>query len=361
VNASLSRLGSTAEDYERIGITPGQVAPWEDGARTDGSAGTYEWWYFDAHLDDGAKLVVVFLTKNFTDISKPLTPMIRIDLDLPDGKSHNKIATFRPEEFSASQKRCDVRIGGNSFGGDLRTYKIIAKVNDIAVEVNLTGEVSAWRPGTGHWYFGANDEHEFNWLPAVPQGKVQATYSVAGKSSTAAGVGYHDHNWGNAPMSSLINHWYWARGQAGSYTVVASYITAEEKYDNAELPVFLLAKNGQVVADDANKVSFERLGTYTDTATRKPVANVTRYTYSDGDDSYIVTFTRHRDLAVNKLIDELDGLKKVAAKLVRFDGAYLRFTGELRIEHQQAGKIVDSYTDTAIWELMYLGKTRHSR
>jgi hypothetical protein len=45
----------------------------------------------------------------------------------------------------------------------------------------------------------------------------------------------------------------------------------------------------------------------------------------------------HRDLAVNKLTDELDGLKKVAAKLVHFDGAYLRFTGELRIEHQHTG------------------------
>jgi hypothetical protein len=64
---------------------------------------------------------------------------------------------------------------------------------------------------------------------------------------------------------------------------------------------------------------------------------------------------------VNKLIDELDGLKKVAAKLVRFDGAFLRFTGELRIEHQHAGKVIDSYTDPAIWELMYLGKTRTSR
>ena len=361
MNAPLSRLGSTAKDYKRIGITPGQVAPWEDGARTDGSAGTYEWWYFDAHLGDGAKLVVVFLTKNFTDISKPLAPMIRIDLDLPDGTSYKKIAKFEPDEFAASQERCHVRIGGNSFKGDLHTYKIIAKVDDIAVEVGLTGEVPAWRPRTGHWYFGAKGEHEFNWLPAVPQGKVDATYSVAGKSSTAAGVGYHDHNWGNAPMNSLINHWYWARGQAGPYTVVASYITAEQKYGNAELPVFLLAKDGQVVADDATKVAFERLGTYTDTVTGKPVANVTRYTYVDGDDSYIVNFTRHRDLAVNKLINDLDGLKKAAAKLVRFDGAYLRFSGELRIEHEHAGEIVDSYADYAIWELMYLGRTRPGR
>jgi hypothetical protein len=360
VNASLSRLGSSAEDYARIGISPGQVAPWEDGARTDGNAGTYEWWYFDSHLDDGAKLVVVFSTKNFTDIDKPLAPVIRIDLDLPDGTSHNKVVEFKPDEFSASAERCDVRIAGNSFSGDLHTYKIAAKIDDIAVEVSLTGEVQPWRPGTGHMYFGAEDEHEFDWLPAVPQGKVDVTYSVAGRASYASGVGYHDHNWGNAPMDSLVNHWYWGRGQAGPYTTIASYITADQKYGDAELPIFLLAKDGNVVADDASKVSFEVLGTYTDVTTGKPVANVTRYTYTDGDDSYVVTFTRHRDLSVSKLVNELGGFKKVAAKLVRFDGAYLRFTGELRVEHRHAGTIVDSYTDSAIWELMYLGKTRTS-
>jgi hypothetical protein len=360
MNATLSRLGTTAEDYARIGISPGQVAPWEDGARTDGGAGTYEWWYFDAHLDDGAKLVVVFYTKNFTEIAKPLAPMIRMNLDLPDHTSHSKVATFEPAEFAAAQERCDVRIGDNSFSGDLHSYRIVAKIDDLEVEISLTGEVPAWRPGTGHLYFGANDQQEFNWLPAVPQGKVDVTYRVAGTTSSTSGVGYHDHNWGNAPMNALINHWYWARGQAGPYTVVASYITAEQKYGSTELPIFLLANGEQVLADDAGKVTFEQLGTYTDSATGKPVANVTRYTYTDGDDSYVVTFTRHRDLAVSKLIDELDGIKKLAATLVRFDGAYLRFTGELRIEHRHAGTIVENHTDSAIWELMYLGKTHTS-
>jgi hypothetical protein len=120
----------------------------------------------------------------------------------------------------------------------------------------------------------------------------------------------------------------------------------------------MLARDGKVVADDATKVRFEELGTYTDTATGKPVANVTRYTYTSGDDTYVITFTRHRDLTANRLIDELHGAKKVAARLIRFDGAYLRFTGELRIEHRRADTVVDSYTDSAIWELMYLGKTQ---
>jgi hypothetical protein len=63
-------------------------------------------------------------------------------------------------------------------------------------------------------------------------------------------------------MSSLINHWYWARGQAGPYTTIASYITAEKKYGHSELPVVMLAKNGEVIAADATKVTFEELGRY---------------------------------------------------------------------------------------------------
>jgi hypothetical protein len=109
------------------------VLPWEDGARTDGRAGTYEWWYFDARLDDGANLVVTFFTKNFTDIDRPLAPMIRIDLDLPDGTSHNKVAEWKPEEFSAARDHCDVRIGDNSFRGDLHSYKITAHIDDVGV------------------------------------------------------------------------------------------------------------------------------------------------------------------------------------------------------------------------------------
>ena len=96
-----ARLARTPDDYARIGIEPRAIKLWEDGMRTDGSRGTYEWWYFDAHLDDGAKLVVVFLTKEMTDLKKPLSPSIRIDLTLPDGNSVRKLAGFTAETFSA--------------------------------------------------------------------------------------------------------------------------------------------------------------------------------------------------------------------------------------------------------------------
>ena len=80
-----ARLAGTADDYARIGISPNEIKPWEDGFRTQGARGTFEWWYFDAHLDDGSKLVVVFSTRDFSDLNQPLSPGIRIDLTLPDG------------------------------------------------------------------------------------------------------------------------------------------------------------------------------------------------------------------------------------------------------------------------------------
>jgi hypothetical protein len=54
------RLAGRAADYEKLGIDPVEVAQFEDGQRIGTEKGRYEWWYFDAHLDDGATVVVVF-------------------------------------------------------------------------------------------------------------------------------------------------------------------------------------------------------------------------------------------------------------------------------------------------------------
>ena len=137
------------------------------------------------------------------------------------------------------------------------------------------------------------------------------------------------------------------------------YITAAEKYDYAAIPVFMLAKDGLLIGDDPSRLTFETLGPFTDSVTRKPVANTTRYTYGTDDERYVVTFTRHRALARNRMIESLHGVKRATAELVRFDGAYLRFAGEIRVEHYQGGQIVDqSVTQDAIWELMYFGHAR---
>jgi len=355
---ALAVMASSPADYERLGLSPTSIAPWEDGARTDNSAGTYEWWYFDAHLADGAKLVVTFMNKDLAEPQKPLSPLLRLDLDLPDGRHFEKLVNFSPSDWSAAKDHADVRLGENRFAGDLHRYRIQATAGEISVDVTLTGEVPPWRPSTGYMLFGADRSREFAWLPSVPQGAVTATYLVNGEQHNTTGVGYHDHNWGNVGLTKVVHDWYWARGQAGPYSVIASYITSTRRYGFEPIPIFMLARDNVLVGDDPAKVTFEREGVYTDETTGKPVAATTRYTYQDDGDRYVVSFTRTHDLSASRMVDNLKGVKRIAAKLSRFDGAYLRFVGVIEISRYRGGELVETHVDDAIWELMYLGHAR---
>jgi len=57
----------------------------------------------------------------------------------------------------------------------------------------------------------------------------------------------------------------------------------------------------------------------------------------------------------DRFSEELHGIKALLARLLRVDGAYLRFTGELSLEHYQADTLVETHRDEALWELMYFG------
>jgi hypothetical protein len=351
-------IASEDADYERLGLARDAVAPWEDGARTDNRRGTYEWWYFDIHLNDGSSLVAVFMNKDLASPHDPLIPTIRIDLDLADGRSYQKLVTLPPGSWQASTRGADVRIGENRFSGDLYTYRIQATVEEIPVDVTLVGQVPAWRPETGYLLYGGGRDKEFAWLPSVPQGAATAMYRIGDEVHETTGVGYHDHNWGNVSLTKIVHDWYWARGHAAPYTVIASLVTAHERYGYAELPIFMLAREGEVIADDWRRVRFEGLDTNTDHSTGKPIATITRYTYLGDDQRWVVTFTRARDLAKSRMIDQMRGPKRVLAQLARFDGAYLRFAGTLDIEHHRGAELVEKHSSEAIWELMYFGHAR---
>jgi hypothetical protein len=359
------RIAATPADYEHYGIGRGEIAVWEDGFRTrPGGPGTFEWWYFDAVLEDGSTLVINFMVKDIRGgggIKQPASPMVTFELDRPDG-THVERALHSHDNFGFATDRCDVQVGPNTFAGDLHTYQIHVDIDGVVADVTLIGHVPPWRPETGHILFGDDHPHLFAWLPAVPQGTVQATLSVDGETRTLTGTGYHDHNWGDAAMPQLIHHWYWARAEAGGYSVIASDIIAERKYGYAEIPIFLLAKDGKIVADDSSLVRFSKSGEQPDPVTGKPVADTTIYDYDatgDGGEHYRVTFRRENTIVQDRMIESVKGFRHVLAQLAGFDGAYMRFTGQVTVERigSDDDPTTGSETAPALWELMYFGKT----
>ncbi len=352
---SRARFADRPEDFAKLGVQPGHIAAFEDGMRTDGGPGSYEWWYFDCHLSDGSSLVIIFFTKPMMKPDERLAPFASFELNRPGQPQLRLQAHASPDAFSASRDRCDVRIAENTFRGNLHEYDIHFAHGEVTADIKLRGGVPAWRPTSGHLYFGEQDEHSFGWFPSVPQGKVFLDLNIGETKQHLEGVGYHDHNWGNVAMAKIINHWHWGRAKVGAYSIVASYIVSEKAYGNAELPLFMLAKDGKIVADDSRKVTFHIEDEHIDQKSRKPVANVTVYEYQDGPERYRVSYLRTETIANTHLIGPR-GLKRLLAKLLHFRGAYLRFTGKVRLERFTNGRLVEDLSGPGIWELMYFGR-----
>jgi hypothetical protein len=120
----------------------------------------------------------------------------------------------------------------------------------------------------------------------------------------------------------------------------------------------MLAKDDEIIADDDVRVFFEIERVATDGKTGKPVADITRYTYRDDDARYVVTFERQKTILRAIFTEREPFIKRLIARIVGFDGAYHRFTGEVTIEKFEKDVRVEIFDDHALWDLIYLGKAR---
>ena len=111
------RVADRPADYKRLEIAPVGIAEFEDGQRIGTEKGRYEWWYFDAHLDDGATVVEVFYTKpNVSpNMSQAMAPrqaeLVRHGSYVPWGRARDAVpylADTRRVESSSAAASADV-------------------------------------------------------------------------------------------------------------------------------------------------------------------------------------------------------------------------------------------------------------
>ncbi|WEV43927.1 hypothetical protein OZX56_01475 [Lactobacillus sp. ESL0684] len=352
-----ARLADTSEDFKKYDINKHTIATWEDGIRTNpNTKGTYEWWYFDANLNDGSQLVITFFAKSAVNPGSELEPSIDIEHTQADGSKISDHLEFTPAEFSAAKDDCNVKIGQNYFRGNLKHYQIGVFSPKITVELEFDNVTPAWRRNVCI-FFGDHDENNFGWLPATPRGKVTAKVTIASKEQTLTGDCYHDHNWGDVALMKVMHHWYWGRANIGDYTVISSYMTAEKKYGYQKLPIFFLAKKDQVLADNPKYMTYSEQDKQIDEQTKKPFHNQIIYDYNDGKHHYKISYLREKTISRISFIDQISGIKKLLAKLAGFDGAYLRFSGKIKLEVFDDDQVIETQSSQGLWEEMYFGKT----
>ena len=336
-------LGARPDHYERLNLKEGIVAPWEDGLRTSPGQASFEWWYFDCHLEDGTRLNIEFHTKPpFLSPASPLTPFVSLECERPDGTRITRSWITTPAEFSASTERCDVRIGRSTFAGDLRSYHIRVSLDDVEADIELTSQSPPWRPATGHTFFGEKEQHYIAWLPAVPRAAVVARLNLGGRREELRGIGYHDHNWGNAALRKLVDHWYWGRARVDEYAVVALMFVSSAAYGKQPISAFMVARADELLASAVGQDNLVFTAAEPDriAQTGVPVANRITYDFDSPQAQLSVAFLRHKDIFV------LDFGKA---------GAYHRFAGEVTLAHRAGERTIGAARGPAMWELLYFG------
>jgi hypothetical protein len=273
-------------------------------------------------------------------------------LKTPAGEEYSETVETAVSEFDASIDTCDTRIGKCYFRGNLNEYHIYYRSKKIEADIHLSATVPSWRPGTGHILFGKKEQHYFAWLPAVPEGTVNATITIEGITKQYSGSGYHDHNWGDISMLSLFKHWYWGRAKVGDYQIISSYITAEKKYGYSTFPIFMIAKGGEILADNAiDYLTFSEDDPYIDSRTGKTFYNRLTYEYNDKIHHYRVTYQREKDIEYIRAIDTLSAPLRAIAGIAGMDGVYSRFSGKCTVERFEGNAVVEEISEQAIWEL----------
>lgn len=151
-----------------------------------------------------------------------------------------------------------------------------------------------------------------------------------------------------------MHHWYWGRAKIGDYQVISSYITGQKKYGYPHCPVFMLVKDGNLIGDDLTRVHYSQTNPALDEKTGKHYFKTLVYEYDAVDAQYKISYQMEEFLEQSFMGIDKRPLRFLLG-LTGLAPAYLRFTGTATVEKSVNGQIVESVSNPAIWELMYLG------
>ncbi|MFH0727090.1 MAG: hypothetical protein V2B19_12220 [Pseudomonadota bacterium] len=221
----------------------------------DREPGAYEWWYTDADLDNGYTLNITFFHTDFTGprykeflyryAAAPNTPYNALDyanvkMSLSDAEG--KLLFFGDRNFTADQVKIALDRVEASFGDNCHiTTRQTGPMPELLMDVEITDGngnlgkaevvfspiVEGVKIGRGaNMDTVVDGKHLYHkWIVAMPTAKVRVHLTITdsqGKTTEVnqTGFGYHDHNWGNHPLTQTLDRWYWGRIAEPDMTVI---------------------------------------------------------------------------------------------------------------------------------------------
>ena len=216
-----------------------------DGWHDVRSPGGYEWWYFDAESGDGRVQLVAIFLQGFIfhpgylrRYGRYLRRPTRVAPPMPgdatcaylavyrDGRVWKQFLTQYPGvALSAAKTGPLVRLGPNSVepqGEDLALalagtpWHLTARGPQLSQREELSAALTfspalTRRPMARRFLSRRMTAADHFWVLADPRNVVSGQVSCGSEQFSFEGVGYHDHNYGTAPIGPGLKRWIWGR------------------------------------------------------------------------------------------------------------------------------------------------------
>lgn len=304
------------------------LAPAADAQHPYSSRFYWEWWYFDAHFDDGHRCVLELQTPNLLNMFADQCAML-FNVYTPDGVEHNNIVPFPGSMWRSSTETCDVAIGDNTIEGYYPEYHVRFSHDGMACDLTFTNLVPGWTRGTGAIMFGPPEREQlFGWVVAQPRAKVSGTITVGGEEHRVEGLGYHDHNWGSGFLPSYVSHWIWGRLSTERFTMIFADIATTRKVGRYQVPLVFLARDDRIVLESVRAEC--RPSRYVDDSKRFQVyPSVVDFSFAEREVTGEFRFEVQRELEMVDMFGEKlpSALVNPLGKLL-FGPAYYRFLAD---------------------------------
>jgi len=296
--------------------------------------GNAEWWYFDAHFNNGYVVVGLFRAKH----ERTGKTGVEITIYTPDGKKIQKIVDYDPSDLIFAKNKADVKIGQNYIKVDLSepkfpSYEVFLEEEELGFHLFYKAKVKGYMPGKGYTEF-VNKGH-FGWVVPIPKAEVQGTIKIHDEQIFGEGIGYHDHNWLNLNLALVLDYWYWGRIYSDTFTIIFAYIKCNKKMDNYPIKVLMVAKDEDIILSTGEYKLVTKDFQFNEKANNK----YPKFIEFNISEHQKVTLEVENIIDADNLLYEMSPILRFIVKyLLRLKPGYFRINSKFTIDFQYEGK-----------------------
>lgn len=293
----------------------------------------FEWWYFDAALDNGDHFVSMFSVNDVRLL--PRQPSVRTNIYEANGNEIKEINIYDESQVSFSYERCDVTEGVNFIIDQGYYYELYTNING-------NGAHLRFYPLHPSWSRSPSRLLHMGWTIAIPYGTVEGVLIKNGEEIPVSGQGYHDHNWGTTPME--MDHWYW--GKVHTEDISVDYVILIPEIGGAPITGVLITDENGVIAEPDIVTSLLNIRTELNDIQHEPIMGL------DFANQLVIDVIKIGEFFEMSLTIEMDHIVMMdEAQFTPSQSAY-RYIGNETMAVKRSGK-TKTYNTHSLHEVVY--------